>query len=181
MVMVGCKSKLEVESNKAMRCNGVSLAHRVVWLFCLVAPLVYAGPEPDDEYKSVIGGIALLGLLLGYAGAVGFLARSLGRGFWRWVMIQLLASSLGTAMFLRVLSLWMSHPDLSVLDLIIVDLVFDTWSMTNVLLFASGVMFCAPVIGLALLASFLRVKSTNRNPGKRAKTRGLDSGLRKSS
>ena len=142
-----------------MKSRSVILSWRyVISISYLYSVSAYAGPEPDDGYKLLISTIAVIGLIGAYCCSVGYLARSLGRGYWRWCLFQIVASSAGLALFGWTMSLWQPPPDMSALALLLTDLVFDTWSLANLLLFFSGFAFLSPIIGLCLLStiSFFR-------------------------
>lgn len=126
---------------------------------CLSPQYAYAGPEPDSEYKLLISTIVSLSFIVVHCCAVGFLAHSLGSRYWRWCILQFAAWIGSIGLFLRVLSLWSAHPDMSVLDILLTDLIFETWSLTNVLLFASVLISSSPAVALSLLHLISRNRS----------------------
>ena len=144
----------------SIRCRPFMLCKPVViWALCLSPHFAYAGPEPDAGYKLWISAIASLALIFAHCCAVGFLGRFLGRSYWIWCIVQLAAWSVGIVLFLWTLGSWFSPPDMSVLDILLTDLIFETWSLTNVLLFASALVISGPII----LLSLLHVISRNRS------------------
>jgi hypothetical protein len=118
--------------------------------------LAFAGPEPDATYKFVISFSALLTIVILLGIATGFLARALGLPFWRWFIAQLLAAITSIVLFFRLLSLWQTAVDMTVLNLLLTDIVFETWSTTNLLLLASVFFFTLPLVILAIFGLFKR-------------------------
>lgn len=127
-------------------------------VFCLsVFPtLALAGPEPDASYKFIISFSVLVAIVILLAIATGFLARALGHVFWRWFVAQLIAAITSIVLFFRVLSLWQTAVDMTVLDLLLVDIVFETWSATNLLLLASVLFLTLPLLILAIFGLIQR-------------------------
>lgn len=103
----------------------------------LYARAAYAGPEPDAGYTLLLLAAAATGLVVAQACAVGFLARLASRGFWRWCIAPLAATSAGLALFGSVPGAWLAHPEMSVLDILFTDLEIQTWSSSNLSLLAT--------------------------------------------
>lgn len=137
-----------------MRCTIHKLAslRTALGFVCLsvVPSLAFAGPEPDASYKFIISFSVLAAIVILLCIATGFLARALGHAFWRWFVAQLIASFTSVVLFFRVLSLWQTAADMTVLDLLLVDIVFETWSATNLLLLASVLFLTLPLLLLAI-------------------------------
>ena len=142
--------------------------HRTVIIFlcsCCCPSIAFAGPEPDATYKLILSLAAVTTLILLVSVATGFLARSVRLAFWRWFIVQIVASICGLALFIRLLSKWQTADDMTTLDLLVTDIIFETWSGTNLLLFASLFAFTCPLLFLSLycLIKHCRPSKTQTN------------------
>lgn len=142
--------------------TSITVASRLTFLIacCCFPASAQAGPEPDAGYKLFISLTALLSLTLLVSVATGCLARSLTLTFWNWFIVQFIASLTGLALFIRLLSLWQTTDDLTALDLLVTDIIFETWSTTNLLLLASLFAFTCPLLILAVYG----IKNYFRSP-----------------